>query len=145
MQPYPHTYRVSGSAEEAGQLTMASPNLPSLTLAAPAEYGGPGDLWSPETLLVSAVASCFILTFKAIARASNLTWQSLQCDVEGTLEKSDKTTRFTKFAIKASLSLGPSREEIAEKLLRKAESACLITNSLNAEIHLDIQLNQNTE
>ena len=44
-----------------------------------AEFGGPGDLWSPETMLAGAVAGCFILTFRAAARASSasIPWRKL--------------------------------------------------------------------
>jgi hypothetical protein len=40
--------------------------------AAPAEFGGPGDQWSPESLLAGAIASCFALTFRFVARAQKV-------------------------------------------------------------------------
>jgi hypothetical protein len=39
----------------------------TLQSAAPAEFDGPGNRWSPETLLVGAVPDCFILTLSAEA------------------------------------------------------------------------------
>lgn len=105
--------------------------------AAPVEFGGPGGRWSPESLLVAAVADCFILTFRAIARASKLSWNTLQCDVEGTLARSEGKTRFTEFTIRATLQ-APSDvdEEKARRMLDKAEADCLITNSLSSTVHL---------
>ena len=70
MQQLPHSYVVSASAEAESNVTLSSDGLESVTSAPPEAFGGPGDLWSPETLLVAAVADCFILSFRAIARAS---------------------------------------------------------------------------
>ena len=52
-----------------------SPQLPDLETAPPPEFDGPGGLWSPENLLCAAVADCFILTFRAIASFSRLSWR----------------------------------------------------------------------
>jgi organic hydroperoxide reductase OsmC/OhrA len=78
MHPYPHRYRVTASAESAGRVTVGSPGLSSLETAPPPEFGGPDGLWSPETLLCAAVADCFILTFRAVARAARFEWQELR-------------------------------------------------------------------
>ena len=138
MQDYPHTYVVVASARSDSNLTTSSPGLADLEAAAPAEFGGPGDQWSPETLLVAAVADCFILSFKAIARASKLEWTSLSCDVDGVLEKIDRVTRFTAFHIRATLDVpAGTRDDKAERLMAMAEKSCLITNSLIADSHLD--------
>ena len=99
MQNLPHRYRVSAAVEAESAVQLTSNGLPALESAAPAEFGGPGDKWSPETLLVAAVADCFILTFKAIARASKFSWVSLSCAVEGTLDTIDRLTQFTTFEV----------------------------------------------
>ena len=103
MQEFPHHYRVSASGGPDGDVGLDTEGLPTLASAAPVEFGGPGGRWSPESLLVAAVADCFVLSFRAIARASRLPWVSLQCSVEGTLERVDGVTKFTAFAIHATL------------------------------------------
>ena len=137
MQEYPHHYKVAASAEAEGTVNLTSPGLDSIPSAPPAEFDGPGDLWSPETLLVAAVADCFILSFRGIARASRLSWRSMECEVEGTLARVERTTKFTDFEIRATLSVPrDTNEEKAHKLLEKAEASCLITNSLSGSTHL---------
>jgi organic hydroperoxide reductase OsmC/OhrA len=109
-----------------------------LESASPVHFGGPGDHWSPEHLLVATVADCFILSFRAVARASRLEWDSLRCSVDGTLDKIDRVTQFTGFKVSATLHLpSGSNEEKAQRLLEKAEHVCLITNSLKADSHLE--------
>ena len=90
MQDYPHHYHVHAEAQPEGSVNLASEKLPPLASAPPLEFGGPGDQWSPETLLVASVADCFILSFRAIARASKFEWKSLSCEVVGTLERIEK-------------------------------------------------------
>lgn len=137
MQEYPHYYSVSASAESESHVNHTSPGLESFLAAPPAEFDGPGDLWSPETLLVASVAGCFILSFRGIAKASRFEWLSLDCDVRSTLTRVERRTRFTRFEINATLYVPPdTNEERAHRLLEKAEAACLITNSLSGSTQL---------
>ena len=103
MHAFPHRYRVKGAGRVTGDVELTAERLTMLQSASPAEFDGPGDRWSPETLLVGAVADCFILTFRAIATASRLSWISLDCDVTGTLDRVDRVTQFTHFDITARL------------------------------------------
>ena len=138
MQDLPHHYPVSATAEVSTNVTLSSAGLPDLEVAGPPEFGGPGDVWSPETQLVGAVASCFVLSFRAIARAARLEWQSLTCDTVGILDKIDRVTQFTGFEINAELVVPPgTSEEKALRLMEKAEKHCLITNSMKAKSTLD--------
>lgn len=141
MHDLPHLYSATASAQAEGDVSVEAEGLPSLSTAAPAQFGGPGDRWSPEMLLVAAVADCVVLTFRAIARASKLPWNDLSCEVEGTLDRVDRIMQFTRFTVRASLSVPPgTSEERADKLLRKAEETCLITRSLKAEVTLDARV-----
>jgi peroxiredoxin-like protein len=135
MQNLPHHYKAAADAEPSGGVMLTSTGVPALPSASPAEFGGPGDQWSPETLLVGAVADCFNLTFRAIARGSKFEWLSLHCEVVGTLDRVEGKTRFTEISIHAHLTVPPGSEvERAERLLQKAEDNCLITQSLNAAL-----------
>lgn len=137
MQPLPHCYHVTGTARVTGNVELTAERLAALQSASPAEFGGPGDRWSPETLLVGAVADCFILTFRAIANASKLSWLTLDCDVTGTLDRVDRVTQFTRFDMTAHLVVPAGVDaEAARHALEKAERSCLISNSLKAVVVL---------
>ena len=141
MQDFPHHYLAAATAESTGNVTVTSPGLEPIETAGPPEFGGPGDVWSPEELLVASVANCFILSFRAVARASRIDWISLECDVDGTLEKVDRVTQFTGFEVKATLVVPPGTNEAkAMKLLEKSDRVCLITNSMKADIHLEAEV-----
>lgn len=141
MHPFPHRYAVTSTAARQGDIILEGESLPPLPTATPPEFDGPGGRWSPETLLVAAVADCFLLTFRGIARASSFPWISVSADVTGTLERPERITQFTRFEIRARLTLAAdASEERGRRILVRAEETCLITRSLNGETHLDIQI-----
>lgn len=141
MQSLPHHYGVAAAAGPEGTVTVSSPGLPSLATAPPREFDGPGDCWSPETLLVAAAVGCFVLTFRAVARASKLEWLSLDCSGEGVLDRVDGRTRFTTLTTRARLRLPPGGDvERARRLLEKAERGCLVTASLALEPTLEAEV-----
>lgn len=138
MQDLPHIYTVTASAAGRDNVILASAGVSDIESAGPPEFGGPGDVWSPEGLLVAAVADCFVLTFRGIARTAKLDWLTLECKAEGTLDKLAGMTQFTKFKVAAELTVPPgTNEKKAATILQKAEKYCLITNSMKAESHLD--------
>lgn len=143
MQDFPHHYMVSADSGNEGAVRVSSPQLPSLETMPPPEFGGEPGYWSPETLLSAAVADCFILSFRAVARASGLNWTTLECDVDGKLERVDRVTRFTHFDVRARLQItDPDARDKAVRALEKAEQVCLITQSLNAEttLHCEVEV-----
>jgi organic hydroperoxide reductase OsmC/OhrA len=138
VHPYPHLYSVQASATPEGDVPVSSAGLPVLATAAPAEFDGPGDRWSPETLLCAAVADCFLLSFRAVARAQKLPWTSLRCEVHGTLDRVEGRTRFTHMLVKAALVVPEGTDhDKALKAMERAEHVCLVSNSLTAERRIE--------
>lgn len=145
MHPYPHRYQVAATAEAEGEVRIAGSGLPDLATMPPPEFDGPPGYWSPETLLVAAIGDCFILSFRAVARASKLEWHALSAEVQGLLERVEGGSRFTRFETRARLVVpvgtDPAR---AHLLLEKAEKICLVSNSLSAVRHLECEVVQAT-
>lgn len=141
MQKLPHLYSVTAQSNPSSHVTLSGDNVPELDSAPPPQFGGPGGHWSPEDLLVAAIADCFILTFKAVSRASKFEWHTLSCSVDGTLDRIEKATQFTAFTVRAELTLEDGADqEKAQQLLEKSEHACLISNSLKAPVHLETSI-----
>jgi uncharacterized OsmC-like protein len=138
MHPFPHRYSASAVVDPTGPVRLDSQGLQSLYTALPAEFGGTGYRWSPETLLVAAVADCYGMTFRGIAASSRLPWISFTCEVDGTLDRIDRVTRFTTINVHAHLTIPESADrDQALRILSRAEETCLVTRSLTAEVHLD--------
>ena len=136
-----HQYSVSANSQPDSLVTLNAEGLPDIESGPPKEFGGSGEQWSPEDLLVAAVADCFVLAFKAIAAASRYDWIELDCAVSGTLDKVERAMQFTAFDIQATLKItGDADAARAERLLDKAKKTCFITNSLNAETQLKFEI-----
>jgi organic hydroperoxide reductase OsmC/OhrA len=137
MQPFPHRYTVTSVVGSEPEIVMETSGVAPLRTALPAEFGGSGDRWSPETLLVAAVGDCYALTFRGLASRSKLAWTSLRLEVVGTLDRVDRVTKFVEFHLRAQLLVPEGTDEAqANRLLTKAEETCLITRSLTAATFL---------
>lgn len=141
MKALPHVYSVAAAGSASGSVSLTASGLPRLASEPPAEFDGPGEQWSPESLLAAAVASCFILTFRSVARASRLQWTNLECDVQATLERVDGVMQFTRVVTRATLTVPAGMSTmLCERALTKAEEACLIANSLRARRELQMEI-----
>ena len=120
--------------------TISSPVLnSSIEVATPPEFpnGIPG-IWSPEHLLVAAVNSCYMTTFLAIAENFKLAFESLDCKAVGLLEQPEGKYLITTVLLKPVLVINDEHNaEKAMRVLEKTEKACLISNSIKANIKLD--------
>lgn len=137
MVEFPHHYTATALGTARGDVELRAARLPILRSDSPAEFDGPGDRWSPETLIAGAVGDCFVLTFRAVARASKVPWTSVRCEVTGTLERIDRVVHFTRFDVHARLETPAGTDPaLAKRALEKAEKNCLISNSLKGAVHL---------
>jgi organic hydroperoxide reductase OsmC/OhrA len=141
MQPLPHRYNVTVTSSPTAHIEITSPGLSPFVSAPPPEFDGPGNLWSPETLLVAAAADCLALTFRAIAKMSKLKWTSLVCDASGTLDRADGLTRFTGIHLRVRLEVPDAVDiEKARTILEKTEKACLVGHSLKFQPTLEAEI-----
>jgi organic hydroperoxide reductase OsmC/OhrA len=97
MKPLPHLYEVILFDRLCDAPSRRSPLV---TLAPPKDFDGPGELWSPEYLLLAAVEACFMFTFRAVAQASKFDFVSLDLSGNGTVDRRDGVTRFTEIVLR---------------------------------------------
>ncbi len=141
MHPFPHHYVVNASVRPVGDVPLFTEGTRVIESAPPKEFDGPGNQWSPEGLLTAAVADCFALGFRAIAAASKYAWVSLESSTHGTLDRVEGKMRFTRFETHAKLHVPAGADvERGRRLLEKAELTCLVSNSLNSERHLTVEI-----
>jgi peroxiredoxin-like protein len=141
MKPFPHRYATTIVTGPEGHATVSSPGVPDLVTAAPLEFDGPGDAWSPEQLLLAAVQACFVLTFRAVARASRLEFVSMSIGAEGFVDRVNGVTRFTEIVLRPRIALPAGADSTrVQRALEKAERACLVSASLGTPIRLEPEL-----
>jgi organic hydroperoxide reductase OsmC/OhrA len=135
---------------------------PPVAFSAPPEFQAEAGIWTPEHMLVAAVASCFITTFRAIANISKFEAPALEVTVEGFVEKAEHSTQrlgevppisqgaegiarkqdhgysFTRVFVRPRLTAAKeSDRDRGLRLLEKAERSCLVSRSLRNEIVLE--------
>jgi peroxiredoxin-like protein len=138
MTPLPHHYSVRLTGGLEGHATVTADGIPDLRSAPPLDFGGPGDAWSPEHLLLAAVETCFLFTLRAVATASKVGFTALEVRGEGTVDRVDGVTRFTEIVLRPRLVLvnGADRDR-ALRVLEKSEKSCLVSASLATPIRLE--------
>jgi len=121
------------------ELEHGAPRI--IHFSAPPEFGGEPGVWTPEHFLLSAVASCFIASFRAVATASKLDFQGIEVAADGVLEKDSGGYRFTVVTLRPVVIIfSEADHERAQRLLEKAERICPISRSLSAKVELQARI-----
>ena len=127
-----HTYQVT-AWWASGRTGIAKSNSAPNTLhfAAPPHFGGVEGRWTPEDLLLSAVASCFTTTFQSIAQHAKVEYLDLEVIVKGMVSETTMGYRFTGIMVEPILTIADeSGQTIALELLHKTKALCLVSRAL---------------
>lgn len=134
-----HDFHVQLKWEQGRIGSLSSTELTDqIRVATPPEFdGGVAGIWSPEHLFTASVLSCFMTTFLAIANVSKLEFETFDCEATGVLSKVDGKFMMTEITLRPHLVLqDESKVERAQRILQKAETNCLITNSILSKVNL---------
>jgi peroxiredoxin-like protein len=127
-----HKYRVVAwwtSGQTGIAKSDSAPN--AIHFTAPLQFGGLEGRWTPEDLLMTALASCFTTTFHAIAEYSNFEYADLEVEADGIVTKTDTGYRFIEIVIRPTLTIeSEEKRERAIGLLHKAKGLCLVSRAL---------------
>lgn len=137
-----HKYRVV-AWWTSGQMGIAkSDSAPNaIHFTAPSQFGGLEGRWTPEDLLMNALASCFTTTFHAIARYSKFEYTDLEVEAEGTVSKTDSGYWFSEIVIRPNLKIASEESrQRAISLLHKAKALCLVSRALATPQVCEIQV-----
>ncbi len=137
MESHAYHVNVKWSRDRIG--VMCSPELEKelradgcIQVATPPPFpkGTPG-IWSPEHLFTAAVSSCFLTTFLAIAENSKLAFSEFSCQATGILGNDANKLMMTEVSLEPRVVVDRSSDfEKADRIIRKTEAACLISNSV---------------
>lgn len=129
-----YTYRVSAwwtSGRTGLAKCESSPN--TIHFSEAAELGGLQGRWTPEQLLLCALASCFTTTFHEVARAAKFDFTDLEVEIEGSVHRNRGTgCNFTEILMRPRLTV--QSEEMCEAglgLLRRTKALCMISRAIS--------------
>jgi organic hydroperoxide reductase OsmC/OhrA len=120
------------------QLTrIEAPDVDEIIAAVPPEFHGPGGHWSPEQLLVGAAASCFAVTFAAIAGRRGIPIHALTVTGTGHVgHRDDGRTGFIALELTPRIQTEPEFVAAAQQTARSAHTACVVTCALDVPVHV---------
>jgi organic hydroperoxide reductase OsmC/OhrA len=119
--------------------TLSSFGLPDLAISTPPEFKGEPGIWTPEHLFVAAAEICLMATFIGISEISKLKVAEYRSEARGRLEKAEgQGLRFTEIVITPLIELeNIEQQQIAERVMAKAEKTCLVANSMLTTIRVE--------
>jgi organic hydroperoxide reductase OsmC/OhrA len=80
-------------------------------------------------------------TFLAIAENSKLEFESFSCEADGILGQEEGKYKMTEIVLRPQLLIKREEDRArAERILQKAEAACLITNSITSKVHMQAEI-----
>jgi organic hydroperoxide reductase OsmC/OhrA len=129
-----YTYRVSAwwtSGRTGLAKCESSPN--TIHFSEAAELGGLQGRWTPEQLLLCALAGCFTTTFHDVARSAKFEFTDLEVEIEGSVRRSRTAgCNFTEILIRPRLTVSfEEQRETGLALLRRAKSICMISRAIS--------------
>jgi organic hydroperoxide reductase OsmC/OhrA len=137
-----HRFEVTLTGTPPAGGTLAAGTRATIAGGAPPEFGGSAEPWSPEHLLVSAAALCFLTTTEWFARRAKLELQAFSCRAEGVVEKTPAGLAFTtiRLGVRATVPHGDAAR--AEALFATAKKHCLVSNSLRFPVELATEIQE---
>jgi len=128
-----YTYRVSAwwtSGRTGLAKCESSPN--TIHFSEAAELGGLQGRWTPEQLLLCALAGCFTTTFHDVARAAKFEYTDLEVEIEGSVRRSRTAgCNFNEILIRPRLTVHSEEErETGLTLLRRTKAVCMISRAI---------------
>jgi peroxiredoxin-like protein len=137
-----HAYRVAAwwtSGRTGLAKSDSAPN--AIHFTAPTEFGGLEGRWTPEELLLAAIAGCYTTTLRAIAGTAQLNFTDLQVEASGTVRKAESGYCFSQIVLRPNLKIAtPEQKERALDLLRRAEKLCLVSRAIGTSLKFEPQL-----
>ncbi|HEU5065325.1 MAG TPA: OsmC family protein [Gaiellaceae bacterium] len=140
-------YKVAVDWEVDRITNVSSQDKPDLTVATPPEFkNGVAGVWSPEDLLVAAVASCYSVTLVAVAERRELPLHSLHVSGTGHLTARDDG-RFGFVAIELTAAIRTDEQVIdaMERAAKHAGRACIVSMALDVPVHVDAEVTPVTQ
>ncbi|MER3425196.1 MAG: osmotically inducible protein OsmC [Nitrospiraceae bacterium] len=133
-----YTYRSSVRWTERKMGVISSAGKPDVQVATPPEFRGHEGIWSPEDLFVASVNVCVMSTFLAFAERAGLGFTGYESEAEGRVELVEGKLQVTAVTLKPRVTLKPGEDAgKAKDLLHKAESNCLISNSIRTRVSME--------
>jgi len=137
-EPIKHNYQTSLRWTDEKKGILSCDGKPDINVACPPEFGGHPGIWSPEDIFLASVEICIMTTFLWYVNKENLSLKSYDSKASGTVEMSGGVFQFSSITIKVMIGISSKDDRSrVEKMMKKVERACLITNSIRTDVTIE--------
>jgi organic hydroperoxide reductase OsmC/OhrA len=137
-----YAFQVGAIPRGNGVVRVVTADKPTLEVSTPVEFhdGLPG-YWSPEDMLVGATASCYSLTFRALARRRGVPYRDLEVAGTGHVtRRADGRFGFVLVELQVSVTTDPDHEAAVTSIAEAAERGCLVGRALEFPVELELEV-----
>ncbi len=109
----------------------------------PPEFDGHKNVFTAEESFVASVNLCWVSTFLFMKNKLNVNVRSIECKAIGTVEKPDKTYKFTRIDLYPKIEVdNEETDEKLDRLLDISHRYCLVTQSVKSEVTIHPDINK---
>ena len=136
---YNYTTQLEWTGEKKGMLRCEG--KPDIMVACPPEFGGHPNIWSPEDIFLASVEICTMTTLLWFTNKENIILKSYSSVASGMVELSGGVFQFSSITVKIKVCVSSKDDSSrVERLFKKVERACLITNSITTNVHIESEI-----
>jgi len=136
---YEYTTELEWTEEKKGILRCEG--KPDIQVACPPEFGGHPHIWSAEDIFLASVEICTMTTLLWFTKKENIALKSYRSVAHGIAKLVGAVFQFSSIIVKIRICVSSEDDLNRVKiLLKKVEKACLITNSITADVSLEPEI-----
>jgi len=140
-EPVKYTYETRLRWTDGKKGVLSCEGKPDIMVACPPEFGGHPGIWSPEDIFLASVEVCTLTTFLWFADKEHINLKSYSSKAAGTVEMVGGVFKFSSITVKLRIGVSSKDDRTrVEKMLKKVERACLITNSIQTDVHIESEI-----
>jgi len=136
-----HRYEVHTRTTDDRRVALESSGKRTLRVATPPDFrGGVRGTWSPEELLVGALATCFELTLVTIAERAEVPLHAVEAGGTGHVEGTAGRYHFVAIELDVRGVTDPEREQDVRELADLARERCIVESALKTPVALNLEV-----
>jgi organic hydroperoxide reductase OsmC/OhrA len=130
MEPVHHFRVIAWWASGRTGIAKSDSALSAIHFTSPHSANSGNGRWTPEDLLLCAVASCYTTTFQAVADQAGFAYVDLQVEVNAEIKRTDVGYTFSEIRVSTNLTTPGDPTQQAIQLLERAEALCSVYRAL---------------
>ncbi len=138
-QQFPHQYKSTITRTFASRGRVEAAPRPALSVGPSVQMDGDVGSWSAEHLLLTAIGTCMLSTFEAIAARDGIELVWWQGTVSGQVEQTPEGLQFTSILVAIDLQIDGNVDTV-EATLEDTKNYALVTNALRVPVIVEANI-----